>query len=212
MCFFMGDQLTLELLKQIYKFQLINEDDFPSQIFYSNYKNRCIDDCIQSMILNKLIYEIKPGLLRLTEVGRSKLKVIFTGGVYDLLHVGHLNTLHEAANLGNFLVVVIARDKTVEQKKRLPIHSEVDRLLLIKSLNMVDLAVLGDEEDHYKVVRKINPDIIAIGADQEHAIKKIEGKLQLHDLDHIKVVRLIADVDEKSTTNLINVILAHHES
>jgi FAD synthetase len=90
-------------------------------------------------------------------------------GTFDLLHPGHLSFLRQARNLGRELYVVIARDKNAEKLKgHQPIHNEQYRLNALTKLPFITKALLGQIElDHrYKLVREINPNIIALGYDQ----------------------------------------------
>ena len=106
------------------------------------------------------------------------MKKVMASGTFDLLHPGHGVYLQEAKNLGGYnskLYVVVARDTTVEKRKRVPIVGENQRLELIKMLKPVDEAYLGNEEgDIFKIVREIDPDIIAIGPDQTHNVEKLQ--------------------------------------
>ena len=106
------------------------------------------------------------------------MKKVMASGAFDLLHPGHGVYLEEAKNLGGYkskLYVVVARDSTVEKRKRVPIVGENQRLELIKMLKPVDEAYLGNEEgDIFKIVREIDPDIIAIGPDQTHKVEKLQ--------------------------------------
>jgi len=130
-------------------------------------------------IKEKIVTLIKNGLVEddektLTDIGRSSLKVILAGGVFDIIHPGHIYTLNSAKALGNVLVVVVATNDTAQKmKKRVPLHSEEQRKDLVNSLSMVDLCVIGQEGDIFKTVENIHPDIIALGYDQVHQEKFI---------------------------------------
>ena len=92
-------------------------------------------------------------------------------GVFDLLHLGHVKFLEEAKKAGGKnaeLLVIIARDLTVEKTKgRKPVMPENQRRSLVESLRMVDEAVLGLENfDIGTVIEKIKPDVVALGYDQ----------------------------------------------
>ncbi len=91
-------------------------------------------------------------------------------GTFDLLHIGHLHYFQQAKKQGTHLTVVIARDKT--NKKSL-IFSEQERLKLIQNLKIVDQAILGYHEDHFKIIEELKPDIIFLGYDHP----KLEDKL-----------------------------------
>jgi FAD synthetase len=100
-------------------------------------------------------------------------------GVFDLLHLGHVRFLEEAKRAGGRnaeLVVIIARDGTVEKRKgERPIMPENQRCALVESLKVVDCAILGFKDfDMGKVIEKLKPDVIAVGYDQEG----VEGSLR----------------------------------
>ncbi|MGC1425918.1 MAG: adenylyltransferase/cytidyltransferase family protein [Nitrosotalea sp.] len=111
---------------------------------------------------------------KLTDLGRNAIRVVLAGGVFDIIHPGHIHTLKAAKDLGNVLVVVIATDKTAQKmKNRIPLHNMELRRDLVRSLVMVDYAVVGYEGDIFKSVEIIKPDIIALGYDQVHQEKFI---------------------------------------
>lgn len=112
---------------------------------------------------------------------RRKRTIVLAAGVFDVLHLGHVKFLEEAKKAGGRnaeLVVIVARDKTVENRKgEKPVISENQRRALVESLKVVDEAILGYEEfDIGKVVEKIKPDVIAVGHDQKNIsdnVKKV---------------------------------------
>jgi FAD synthetase len=111
----------------------------------------------------------------------DKRKIVLASGVFDLLHLGHVRYLEEAKKAGgknSELIVIIARDSTVEKRKgKKPIMPEHQRRALVESLKVVDEAILGYEEfDIGRVIEKIKPDVIVVGYDQdnmEQAVKKL---------------------------------------
>ena len=140
----------------------------------------------------------------LSDEGRRGLKVVLTGGVFDIVHVGHLATLREAKKLGDVLVVVVARDRTVERMKgRKPINSEENRLEVVSALKPVDIAILGDEEDLYRTVRRVKPDVIALGYDQKHNEEEMRKKLNELGMN-TKVVRLKIGIPHVKTSLIIS--------
>ncbi|WP_458721193.1 adenylyltransferase/cytidyltransferase family protein [Candidatus Nitrosocosmicus sp. R] len=113
----------------------------------------------------------------LTNLGREQIKVVLVGGVFDLLHVGHIHTLKSAKLLGDVLIIVVATDSTVSslKKNRKIYHDEKSRLELVSSIKFVDKAVIGRKKSIYDTVEFVRPDIIALGYDQIHdevAMKK----------------------------------------
>ncbi len=125
------------------------------------------------------------------------MKKILVGGVFNILHPGHLHFLKKAKSYGDYLVVVLANDKITKKTKNFAIPQE-NRLEVIKSLRFVDDAVIGDENTPSKSVMSLDPDIIVLGHDQklpfsEKELKDIEKKLnkkieiiKLEEKDHLK--------------------------
>lgn len=112
-----------------------------------------------------------------------KRKVVLATGAFDLLHYGHLNFLQEAKKMGGRdarLIVIVARDRTVEARKgKKPIVPEDQRRALIEALKPVDDAILGFEDMNYEaVIDKLNPDIIAVGYDQSDIKSSVEELIQ----------------------------------
>ena len=130
------------------------------------------------------------------------LKIVLAGGVFDIIHPGHIHTLNEAKKLGDFLVIVIATDKTVmKMKKREPLHDAQARQELVSSLSMVDLCIIGNEEDIFKTVDLIKPQIIALGYDQIHQEKFITEGCKKINLD-VTVARLQSPVPDISSSEI----------
>ena len=119
---------------------------------------------------------------------------VLASGVFDLLHIGHVKFLEEAKKQGgknSQLIVIIARDTTVEKAKgRKPIMSENQRRTLVESLKVVNEAVLGLEVfDIGDVIEQIKPDIIALGYDQTDVEQQVKQYIAKHNLN-VKVVRV----------------------
>ena len=130
-----------------------------------------VQERIEDLAKNGFIENNKKNL---TDLGRNSIRVVLAGGVFDIIHPGHIHTLRAAKALGNVLVVVIATDKTAQKmKNRIPLHNMELRKDLVKSLSMVDYAVVGYEGDIFKSVELIKPNIIALGYDQVHQEKFI---------------------------------------
>ncbi|MEM3725821.1 MAG: adenylyltransferase/cytidyltransferase family protein [Candidatus Bathyarchaeia archaeon] len=128
------------------------------------------------------------------EEKERKRKIVLASGVFDLLHLGHVRFLEEAKKAGGKdaeLIVIVARDSTVEKRKgKKPIMPENQRRALVESLKVVDEAILGYESfDIGGVIEKIKPDIIAVGYDQDGMEKTVKKYLDEHGLK-IKVVRI----------------------
>lgn len=156
-----------------------------------------IDSKIDECISNQLVKEDRKTL---TELGRSSLKVVLAGGVFDIIHPGHIHTLNAAKALGDILIVVIATDKTAEKmKKRLPLHNQNQRKVLVDALSVVDLSVVGHEGDIFKTVDFIRPQVIALGYDQIHQEKFITEGCKKINLQ-VSVARLQSPIPEVSSS------------
>ena len=108
----------------------------------------------------------------------ARRKIVLATGAFDLLHLGHIRFLEESKRRGGpnaRLVVVVARDRTVRERKgRKPILPENQRRELVASLKVVDRSMLGHEQlDMLGTLKEVRPDIISIGYDQ----KKIKASL-----------------------------------
>jgi len=158
-----------------------------------------INSKIDELIKNQLVNEDRNTL---TEIGRDSLHVVLAGGVFDIIHPGHIYTLNAAKALGDVLVVVVATDNTSEKmKKRRPLHTQEQRQELVNSLSMVDLCLVGQEDDIFKTVNRVRPQIIALGYDQVHQEKFITDGCKRIDLE-AKVARLQSPIPESSSSKI----------
>jgi FAD synthetase len=128
-------------------------------------------------------------------------KTVMAFGSFDLIHLGHILYLERARALGDRLIVVVARDKSIEMfKKRKPLFSENDRLKMIKALKPVDMAVLGNKlsrnGERVNIIKRFKPDIIALGYDQKPSNKDLEALLKRIGV-RARIVRIRESADEK---------------
>ena len=94
-------------------------------------------------------------------------------GTFDILHKGHLNLFQQAKQHGDYLITVVARDKTVEKVKgKAPKYNEKERLKNIKPY--VDKAVLGYINNKYKIIEKYQPGMICLGYDQKFFLEGLK--------------------------------------
>jgi len=132
----------------------------------------------------------------------STKKIVLAGGVFDIIHPGHIHTLNAAKALGGVLVVAIATDKTAKKmKKRLPLHNQELRRELVSYLSMVDEAIVGHEDDIFLTVKEVKPNIIVLGYDQIHQEKFISDGCKRINLN-VEIVRLESPVPHLSSSEI----------
>jgi D-glycero-beta-D-manno-heptose 1-phosphate adenylyltransferase len=136
----------------------------------------------------------------------EKKKVVFTNGVFDILHSGHVDYLTKSKALGDILIVGMNSDKSVKNIKgdKRPIVNQENRAIILASLKPVDFVVLFDEDTPGKLVDAIIPDVLVKGADW--ALDKIEGRETV--IKNGGEVKNIKFVNEQSTSKIIQKILS----
>lgn len=130
------------------------------------------------------------------------MTTVMASGVFDILHTGHLHYLNEAKKYGDRLVVVVANDTTVREKKHEPITPGNMRVELVGSLKPVDKAYLGKEGDIFEIVEEIRPDVIALGCDQHFKEDELMEKLKARGLTP-EIVRISEYDDDLNGTRKI---------
>ena len=115
-----------------------------------------------------------PEAVRFVEAARAAgRRIVFTNGVFDLIHPGHIRYLRQARSLGDALVVAVNRDRSVRANKGgdRPIIPEAERAEIVAAVGVVDVVVLFDEDTPHEIIAAIQPDVLVKGADWgEHAI------------------------------------------
>jgi len=107
-------------------------------------------------------------LVKLEEWKSEGKKIVFTNGVFDLLHLGHIDYLSKAADLGDILVVGVNTDasaKRLGKGSNRPITNETSRSTIIAALNFVGAVVLFEEDTPYNLIKTVQPDVLVKGAD-----------------------------------------------
>jgi rfaE bifunctional protein nucleotidyltransferase chain/domain len=101
------------------------------------------------------------------KLGREGRRVVFTNGVFDVLHPGHVRYLTEARRHGDALIVAVNSDRSVRANKGpdRPVHPEAERAEVITALAVVDVAVIFDDDTPDAIIRAIQPDVLVKGAD-----------------------------------------------
>ena len=115
-------------------------------------------------------------MARLTaRLRRVRKKIVFTNGVFDILHRGHVEYLSKAKSFGDVLIVGLNNDASVRRikGKRRPLQKQKDRAIILLALQAVDYVVLFSEDTPDKLIRQVRPDVLVKGAD--YKISEIVG-------------------------------------
>ena len=149
--------------------------------------------------------ELKAIRLKLTA---SNKKVVFTNGVFDLIHAGHVYYLSKAKALGDILVVGLNSDDSVKRIKgdKRPILKQDERAFVLSNLKPVDYVIFFDEDTPEKLISEIIPDILVKGADW--SVDKIVGK-DIVEKNGGKVMN-IEFVNDQSTSKIIDLIVQRY--
>ena len=168
---------------------------------YLDIEKKELDRIINNLISKQLVKKIKTSYI-LTEKGRKNIKVVFTGGVYDIIHPGHIHTLKNSKQEGDLLIVSIARDnRVIKIKGRKPINNEKMRTILVSAIRYVDFTVLGSKGDIFGIVKKIKPNVITIGYDQTHQINELKKRVKINNLN-IKIKKLDSPIPHIKSSDL----------
>ncbi len=123
---------------------------------------------LEYLVQKKVFSSDSVELLRLVAYWRFKnLKIVFTNGCFDLVHLGHIDYLTRAAELGDVLAVGLNSDYSARRIKGegRPIMDQNSRSLLLASFLFVDAVIIFDQETPLELIRLIQPDILVKGAD-----------------------------------------------
>jgi rfaE bifunctional protein nucleotidyltransferase chain/domain len=131
-------------------------------------------------------------------------KVVFTNGVFDLLHIGHITYLAKAAELGDKLIIGLNSDNSVKRIKGedRPVNDQNSRAALLAALFFVDAITLFEEDTPFNLITGLLPDILVKGAD--YSVEQIVGAKEV--LANGGAVKTINFVEGYSSTSIINKI------
>ncbi len=128
-------------------------------------------------------------------------KIVFTNGCFDILHVGHIRYLQEAARLGDVLIVGLNSDASVKRLKgpERPINTGAERAEMLSALGFIDYVAIFEEDTPLELIKKIQPDVLVKGGDYKP--DEVVGKKEVEERGGMLV--LIPFVEGKSTTSTI---------
>lgn len=147
--------------------------------------------------------------LDILHLARRNKRLVFTNGCFDILHIGHISYLREAAALGDILVVGLNSDASVKRLKgeERPINSQDDRAEMLAAMEFIDYIIVFEEDTPKTLIEEIKPDVLVKGGDWP--VEQIVGA------DFVKrrggKVFSIPVVEGKSTTNIIKAIRSRLE-
>jgi rfaE bifunctional protein nucleotidyltransferase chain/domain len=138
-------------------------------------------------------------------------KIVFTNGVFDILHVGHVTYLKKARSLGDVLIVGLNSDHSVKRLNKgpeRPIHDEQARKIVLESLRFVDAVLIFNDDTPLRLIVEIQPDILVKGGDYSPDIEDIMDKKYMVGAKEVKSwggkAMVIDLVDGYSTTAAID--------
>ena len=154
--------------------------------------------------IQRKIYALPGMIQKVSQWKKEGKKVVFTNGVFDLLHKGHIFSLSQAARQGDALIIGLNADSSVKRLKGKdrPIHDQDARALLLAALSMVDAVVVFEEDTPLKLITAILPDVLVKGGD--YTIDQIAGAKEVIANGGKVVVNPI--LDGFSTSAIINSI------
>jgi len=131
------------------------------------------------------------------------MKKVMVFGTFDGVHPGHENFFQQAKEHGDYLIAVVARDKTVDKVKgHQPDYPETERRNMVASDPNVDLAVLGKYRDKFEIISEHQPDVICLGYDQSSFVDNIESEVRRLGLN-CQIIRLKAFKPEIYKSSLL---------
>lgn len=124
---------------------------------------------------------------------------VMAQGTFDVIHPGHLEYLKKSRQLGDKLIVVVARDSRLDRKL---IFNEEERKEILENIEHVDEAILGSEENIFETLELVNPDIITLGHDQKHDEEYVKEMAEETLNRPVRVERIKSDKPEFSSSKI----------
>ncbi len=133
----------------------------------------------RSDLISSKIFTLPQLLQKLAQWRVHKKKIVFSNGVFDILHPGHIYSLSEAAKEGDYLIVGLNADISVKKLKgeNRPINDQASRALMLASLVMIDAVVLFEEDTPLELIKALLPDVLVKGGD--YKVEQIAGSKEV---------------------------------
>jgi FAD synthetase len=135
-------------------------------------------------------------------------KIVLVGGCFDVLHLGHITFLEKAKEKGDILIILLESDKNIKENKGKdrPINNQTNRAKFLSKLKMVDkvikLPYMKSDEEYFKIIKKIKPQVIAVSEKDENLDKK---KRQAKEIG-AKLLKVTKIIPHQSTSRIIEII------
>jgi FAD synthetase len=134
------------------------------------------------------------------------MKRVLVGGVFSIIHPGHVFFLRKARSMGEHLTVILTHDRNVKKKRGFLVPA-TERKNVLESIRYVDKVVIGDEADFFAPIKKAKPDIIVIGYDQQFDMLWLRNTLKENGMK-CRIVRLKESLGSYSTSKILSKIKA----
>lgn len=147
------------------------------------------------------IFDRKEILIQIARWRLKNKRIVFTNGVFDIIHEGHISSLSEAATFGDILIVAVNSDASVQRLKgpSRPVNSEQARALVLASMVVTDAIVVFEQDTPLDLIKAVMPDVLVKGGD--YTVDQIAGAKQV--LENGGEVKLAAIIPGVSTTAII---------
>lgn len=158
---------------------------------------------IETTLVNK-VYSLSALLEQVAQWKADKQKLVFTNGVFDLIHTGHITYLAQAAELGDKLIIGLNSDTSVKRLKgeSRPVNQQDSRALLLSAFFFVDAIVIFDNDTPADLINAVMPNVLVKGGD--YTIENIVGAKEV--MINGGEVKTINFVEGYSSTSIINKI------
>lgn len=158
--------------------------------------------------MDSILHKIKAKIVTARTLKKKNLtgKMVFTNGCFDILHKGHIHYLAKAAGLGDYLVIGLNSDKSVNRLKGegRPVQDELSRSLLIAGLSFVDYVIIFNEDTPLELIKELKPDILVKGGD--YKAEDIVGYDEVR--SHGGDVKIIEFIEGYSSSKIIDKLKA----
>lgn len=138
-------------------------------------------------------------------------KIVLVGGCFDIVHLGHLTFLEKAKAEGEVLIVLLESDENIKKNKgeKRPINNQENRAEFLTKLKMVDYVIklpeMKNDEEYFKIINKIKPNIIAVSEKDINLVKKKEQARKIG----AKLVEVTKIIPQQSTSKIIEDIISY---